>query len=106
MRQTRARVEKADSITFVLASVKRSCCGTCSRWTVSVSSSPSAQTAGSARIEVHEFVMQSFQRLPGASVLFQGVGRVQLSGHCRLLLVCQVIEHVAPLVNLAALDRC
>jgi hypothetical protein len=42
------------------------------------------QTAGSARIEMHEFVMQSVQHLPGGSVVLERVGRVQLPGHRRL----------------------
>ena len=38
-------------------------------------------------------------------MIFQGVGRVQLFGHQRFLFIGQMIQHIAPLMDLAALDR-
>src|ERR1022692_2268517 len=45
------------------------------------------------------------ERLLGSGIVFQSVGRVELLRHCRFLFVCQMIQHVAALVDLAPLDR-
>ncbi len=66
-------MEKADSITLVLASVKRSCCRTCNR---KCFLRPFGQAAGGAGIEKHQFVLQPFQRLLGGSIVFQRVSRL------------------------------
>ena len=66
---------------------------------------PLSQTPRRARIEIHEFAMQRVQGLLGGRVIFQCVRRVQFLRYRRLLFIRQMIEHVAPLVNLAALDR-
>ena len=49
--------------------------------------------------------MQLIQRLLGGGVIFQSVGRIQPFRHPWLLFVGQMIQHVPPLVDLAALDR-
>ena len=64
-----------------------------------------AQTPRRARIEIHQFAMQSVQRLFGCVVIFHRVGRVQLLRDQRLVFLADVIQHIAPLVYLTALDR-
>ena len=49
--------------------------------------------------------MQFVQRLLGGGVIFQSVGCVQFLGHPRFLLIGQMVQHIPPLVDLAALDR-
>ena len=61
-----------------------------------------AQAPRRTRIQVHQFAMQRVQRVLGFGVVFQCVGGIQLLGHPRLLLLGQMIQHVAPLVNLTA----
>ncbi len=38
-------------------------------------------------------------------MIFHSIGRVQLLRHQWLLFVGQMVEHIAPLMNLTALDR-
>ena len=64
-------MEKADSMTLVLAKVFRSWGGTWSRCTVSVSFSPSARLRAALGFKIHQFAMQPVQRLLGGSVVFQ-----------------------------------
>jgi hypothetical protein len=64
-----------------------------------------AQAARRARIQIHQFAMQSLQRLFGRRIVFPRVSLVQLSGHQGLVLVAQVIQNIAPLVNLAVLNQ-
>ena len=45
------------------------------------------QAADRARIEMHQFVMQSIQCLLGGSILLERVSRIQFSGYRRFLLV-------------------
>ncbi len=48
------------------------------------------QTARGARIQMHEFAMQSVQRLFGSSIVFERVSRIQLLGNDWLILVRDV----------------
>ena len=66
---------------------------------------PFAQTPCRARIEIHQFAMQLIQRLLGSGVVFQSVSRIEPFRYRWFLLVGQMIQHVSPLVDLAALDR-
>ena len=67
---------------------------------------PFLQTSRCARIQVHQFALQLGQRQFGGGMLFHCVSRIQFFGHRRLLFIGQMIEHIAPLMNLTALDRC
>ena len=66
---------------------------------------PFAQTPRRTRIEIHQFAMQLIQRLLGSGIVFQSVGRIEPFRHTRFLFVCQMLHHVASLVDLAPLDR-
>ena len=66
---------------------------------------PFAQTPRRTRIEIHQFAMQLVQCLLGGGIVFHCVSRIQPFRDSWLLLVGQMIQHVAALVNLAALDR-
>jgi hypothetical protein len=48
--------------------------------------------------------MQLIQRLLGSVVVFQSVGRVEPFRYRWFLFVCQMIQHVSALVDLAALE--
>ncbi len=50
--------------------------------------------------------MELIQLLFGIGIVFQSVGCIQPFRHSWLLFVCQMIQHVSTLVDLAALDRC
>src|ERR1035441_5610842 len=104
-RQTRSTIENADSITLVLAIVLRSFIGTWRRCTVSVSSIPSPRLRAALGLRSISFAMQFVQRLLGGGVIFQSVGCVQFLGQPRFLLIGQMVQHIPPLVDLAALDR-
>ena len=49
--------------------------------------------------------MQSVQRLLGCILVFHRIRRIQLLGYQWLLIGRQMIQYIAPLVDLAALDQ-
>ena len=48
---------------------------------------PFRQAAGRAGIEMHQLVMQPFERLPGGGVIFERVSGIQFPGDRRFLLI-------------------
>src|SRR6516162_6577930 len=62
------------------------------------------QTPRRTRIEIHQFAMQLVQRLFGGGIVLHCVSRIQSFRNSWLLLVREMIQHVAALMNLAALD--
>jgi hypothetical protein len=67
-------MQKADSITFVLASVRRNWAGTRKTMHRERFFDAFLQAAGGARIQFHQLPMQSFQRTFGVGAFGHGVG--------------------------------
>ena len=63
------------------------------------------QAARRARIAVHQLAVQLVQGQLGRVVVLVGIRRIQLLRHQRLLIFAQMIQHIAALVNLSALDQ-
>jgi hypothetical protein len=63
------------------------------------------QAAGRARIQMHQFVMQALQRALGVLVIGHCIGALQLPPNIRFVLLGQMIDDIALLMDLAALDK-
>src|ERR1019366_4130764 len=77
LRHTVSTIEKADSITLVLASVRRNCAGMRKRMHGERLLHAFLQAAGGARIQLHQFAMQPIERSPGVGVFGHGIGVLQ-----------------------------
>src|SRR5882724_6992909 len=62
------------------------------------------QTARRAGIQMHELVQQRVERTLGVGVVAQRVGIAQFAADCHLLFLAEVVDYIANLMHLTALD--